>query len=102
MSEPRVVPGSRYAGIEQATYLRPDGSMVPYLKRRFLPREPGPALTSHVVEAGERPDTIAARHLADPEQYWRICDANVVLHPRELIAEIGRRLRIPLPGGGGG
>ena len=48
---------------------------------------------------GERPDTIAAAHLGDPEQFWRICDANSALHPDELVADVGRRLRITLPEG---
>jgi hypothetical protein len=47
---------------------------------------------------GDRPDTIAAARLGDAEQYWRVCDANTVMHPRDLTAEIGRRIRIVMPG----
>jgi hypothetical protein len=48
------------------------------------------------VSQAERLDNITARHLGDPEQFWRLCDANNAMHPDELIAEIGRRLRIPM------
>jgi hypothetical protein len=54
-------------------------------------------IAEHVVTQGERLDNITARYLADPELFWRLCDANPVLRPDELTARIGRRLRIPLP-----
>ena len=33
---------------------------------------------------GDRLDNIAARYLGDPEQFWRICDANGAMRPDEL------------------
>jgi hypothetical protein len=53
----------------------------------------------HVVIAGERLDHLAARHLGDPELFWRICDGNRALRPEELTETIGRRLAITLPEG---
>ncbi|MGX1546072.1 hypothetical protein [Streptomyces adustus] len=37
--------------------------------------------------------------LGDATQYWRLCDAALVVHPDELTAEdrIGSSLRIPFP-----
>jgi hypothetical protein len=91
--------GSRYAGLPLAE-IEIDGEPVRYVTRRFVP---GPErfalLREHVVTAGERPDTVAATQLGDPEQYWRLCDANNVLHPCELVAQVGRHLRITLPEG---
>lgn len=55
-------------------------------------------MQEHAVTQGERLDNINARYLGDPEQFWRLCDANGVLHPREL-EEVGRILRITLPEG---
>jgi nucleoid-associated protein YgaU len=46
---------------------------------------------------GDRLDNLAARYLGDPEQFWKICDANNVLRPDELTEEIGRVVRIALP-----
>ena len=46
-----------------------------------------------------RLDNLAAEYLGDPEQFWRICDANGVLRPDELTDTIGRRIRITLPDG---
>jgi hypothetical protein len=54
-------------------------------------------MVEHPVVQDDRLDNITARYLGDPEQFWRVCDANNAMHPRELTEEIGRRLRIPLP-----
>ena len=40
---------------------------------------------------------ITARTLGDPEQYWRVCDANDAMNPAELTVRPGRTLRVPLP-----
>ncbi len=78
----------------------PDGKTIAYLRRRFVP---SPArfslLQEHTVTQGERLDNITAHYLSDPEQFWRICDANNAMHPDGLTAEIGRKLRITLPEG---
>lgn len=99
MSEQRFPPGSRLAGIDIAAITGPDGERRPYLRRRFIAQPAAFAtLAEHTVAAGERLDQIAARWLDDPEQYWRICDANGVLDPDELLV-VGRRIRIALPEG---
>jgi hypothetical protein len=56
-------------------------------------------LQEHVVVQGDRLDNITARYLSDPEQFWRVCDANAAMRPDELTEEPGRRLRITLPEG---
>jgi hypothetical protein len=91
---------SRYHGVETGALVTPDGRTIVYLRRRFIPPpERFELLHEHAVADGERVDTIAAAELGDPEQFWRICDANAVLHPAELTAEPGRALRITLPVG---
>ena len=86
--------------IETATLRLPDGTEIVYLRRRFLPPPDRFALLQeHVVTQGDRLDNITARYLGDPEQFWRICDANDAMNPPELTATIGRRLRITLPEG---
>jgi nucleoid-associated protein YgaU len=55
-------------------------------------------LEEHVVAEGERLDQIAAQRLGDPEQWWRIADANDALVPAEL-EEPGTTLRITRPDG---
>jgi hypothetical protein len=93
-------PASRYYGIDTATLETADGKIIIYLKRRFVPLpEQFALLQEHVVTQGERLDNIAARHLGDPEQFWRICDANAAMRPDELTETVGRRLRITLPEG---
>ena len=51
----------------------------------------------HRVAQGDRLDLIAYRFYQDPEQFWRICDANRALDPDELEAEVGRQLAISVP-----
>ena len=92
---------SRYYGIATAELVTADERPIIYLRRRFLPAAAASAtLIEHTVTQGERLDNITARYLGDPEQFWRLCDANNAMHPQELTAEVGRRLRIPLPQGG--
>ena len=89
---------SRYAAIETATHQKADGRTVVYVKRRFLPQGDDLAVVhEHVVVEGERLDHIATRYLGDPEQYWRICDANNAVQPEALVSEPGRRIKITLP-----
>jgi hypothetical protein len=91
---------SRYHGIEMAEFERPDGKIIVYLRRRFIPSPDRFALLQeHTVVEGDRLDNITAKYLGDPEQFWRICDANGAMRPEELTAEAGRRLRITMPEG---
>jgi len=99
MSEGKFSANSRYAGIEAMEYTQADGTKLRYLRRRFIPRNAGTVLAEHQVVEGDRPDIIAAKTLNDPEQYWRICDANNSMHPRELVRDIGRRLQITIVSG---
>jgi len=93
-------PTSRYYGIETATIETAEGKTVIYLKRRFVPSPDRFALLQeHLVVQGDRLDNVTARYLSDPEQFWRICDANNAMRPDELTETIGRRLRITLPEG---
>jgi hypothetical protein len=93
-------PTSRYYGIETTTLKSAGGQVQAYLHRRFLPAsERFALLLEHKVEDGERLDNIAAKHMDDPEAFWRIADANWALRPEELTATIGRSLRITLPEG---
>lgn len=93
-------PTSRYHGLETKKMKKSDGREVVYLKRRFVPQpECFDLLQEHTVTQGERLDNITAQHLGDPEQFWRICDANRAMRPDELTETVGRRLRITLPEG---
>jgi hypothetical protein len=91
---------SRYYGIEVATLETSDGRTIAHLRRRIVPPpERFALLQEHTVQQGERPDHIAYQYLGDAEQFWRVCDANAVLHPEELTETVGRRIRITLPEG---
>lgn len=97
---PGFPPTSRYYAVGTARHTSPDGSEVVHLRRRFIPPpERFHLLQEHVVVEGERHDTLAADLLGDPEQSWRLCDANAVLGPEELTEAAGRRVRVTLPEG---
>jgi len=93
-------PTSRYYSVPQKQLVLPDGTIVAYVGRRFIPL-PGSyaTLSLHVVAQGERPDQTAAEFLGDPEQFWRLCDSNGCLQAEELTATPGETIRITLPEG---
>ena len=100
MSTFQFPPTSRYYGIETATLEDANGDKTVYLKRRFVPApERFALLLEHTVKQGERLDNITAQYLTDPEQFWRLCDANRALRPDELTERPGSTLRITLPEG---
>jgi hypothetical protein len=93
-------PTSRYHGLDTAMMEDTSGKTIVYVRRRFLPSPDRFALLQeHAVVQGERLDNITAQYFGDPEQFWRICDANSAMRPEELTETIGRRLRITLPEG---
>lgn len=91
-------PSSRYYALETSEFTTSAGRTVAYVRRRFVPSLEGePTLADVTVNQGDRLDLITARTLGDPQQFWRICDANTALNPPELTAEVGRRLRVAVP-----
>ena len=91
---------SRYYGIATETLTRADGTTIIYIKRRFLPSvDSFHLLQVQSAVQGERLDNIAAQLLGDPELFWRIADANGAMRPEDLVATVGRQLKITLPQG---
>ena len=91
---------SRYYTIETARLETREGKTIVYVLRRFVPPpERFALLLEHTVTEGERLDNITAQYLGDPEQFWRVCDANGAIRPDELTETVGRKLRITLPEG---
>jgi hypothetical protein len=101
--EPKLRPfstTSRYYGIETAQWKLPDGTMAVYVRRRFVPSpERFETISQHTVTEDDRIDNITAKYFGDAEQFWRVCDANNAMHPRELTQRIGGKIRITLPEG---
>jgi hypothetical protein len=93
-------PGSRYHGLPVKEYTLPDGRILPYVARRFIPPlERFALLARHAVMAGDRIDNLAAQYLGDATQYWRIADANAAMRPEALTEQAGAAVRITLPEG---
>lgn len=91
---------SRYYNSETGQIVTRGGKTIVYLRRRRVPQpEEFVTLAEHrVIESG-RLDNITAEYIGDPEQFWRLCDANNALEPDELEEPVGRTIRITLPEG---
>ncbi len=93
-------PTSRYYGVKTASHMTSGGKEVVCLLRRFVPSsEQVTVVQEHRVSAGERLDHLSAQYLGDPEQYWRLCDANDTTQPDELVERPGSLVNIALPNG---
>lgn len=95
-------PDSRYYRYSTLQYTTPDGQVISYLSRRFVPQPGAPnfaTVAKHTVKRGDRLDLIAARYLGDPLMFWLLCDANGAIAPNDLIATPGRALAITTPQG---
>lgn len=84
--------GSRYEFVATDSITDAKGVTVRFKRVRFIP--PTPARAAVVVNQAERLDHIARRVDQQPENYWRICDANDALWPPDL-EEPGRLLKVP-------
>jgi hypothetical protein len=95
-------PDSRYYRYSTLQYTAPDGQVITYLARRFVPEPGAPnfaTVARHTVKRGDRLDLIAARYLGDPLMFWLLCDANGAIVPNDLVAAPGRVLNITTPQG---
>jgi hypothetical protein len=100
LTPPAFASTSRYYGIETAQLAQPDGSTVVFVRRRFLPSPQNFApLQVITIAAADRLDNIAARYIGDPQQFWRLCDANGAMQPEALVVNVGSTLTITLPEG---
>jgi hypothetical protein len=84
---------SRYASLPKSSYTAtPGNQVISYVTRRFLPQPGGfTLLLLHTVTDSD--------HLDDPQQFWRVCDANDEMSPFDLTATIGETINITLPQG---
>ena len=88
-----IAKNSRYQSVETDQITGAGGQVFNYLKVRFIPETT--AQLTHLVSQGERLDHLSFQYYADPERFWRICDANLAMWPDDLPAEPGSRLKIP-------
>lgn len=87
--------GSRYEVVATAELTTRDGRVIQYKRVRFI-------LTTeealpYQTKQGDRLDLIAYQVYRDPEQFWRICDANLAVKPDELTEQPGKQLAVPIP-----
>lgn len=93
-------PTSRYYGLQTKSLETNDYKKATYVERRFISQpDEYQLLQEHTVRQNDRLDNIAHQYIGDPEQFWRICDANAVMHPNELTENIGDTIKITMPQG---
>jgi hypothetical protein len=92
--------GSRYENLPDTSLDGKDGRTITYKRMRFIPRVTVKPRMFVKTNQGDRPDLIAFRTLGDPEQFWRLCDLNLVRRPVDLTASPGAPVLIPSPEGG--
>jgi len=93
--------GSRYEYLPEAELVDATGRAIRYKRMRFVPQPQSPPRLFTKAQLGERPDLIAFRTIGDAEQFWRLCDLNLVRRPVDLTAVPGAPVAIPSPEGGG-
>jgi hypothetical protein len=84
---------SRYANVRDGVLIDEKGRTVNYKRTRIIP--PAAANRGHIITEGERLDHIAHFYFKDARRFWRICDANEVMYPDDMAADIGRKIKIP-------
>jgi hypothetical protein len=85
---------SRYFELPDRVWVGPDGREVTYKSRRFVPRDVRLGGVTAVAQS-ERLDLVAFRVLRQPDQFWRLCDANTAMSPFDLVEPSGQVLRLP-------
>lgn len=85
--------GSRYEKVETSEWTDASGQPRRFKQTRYIVEPVSSEL--HTITQGERVDQIAHRYLQDPERFWRIADANLVVEPESLTERPGQTIRIP-------
>ena len=75
-------PGSRYEKTGVYTVTTKSGQMVRVTRLPLVSTVPLRGF--HPRKQGQRLDLIAAKYLADPTAFWRLCDANRAMVPDAL------------------
>ncbi len=91
-------PNSRYYSARIRQRVTADGAVETFVGRRIIPATSRYRPLDHYrTPTNDRIDRVANRFYGDPEQYWRICDANGDVDPARAAAPEGRLLLIPMP-----
>jgi hypothetical protein len=91
-------PNSRYRNLPLVKRIAADGTEETFVARRIIPAmERYRALDRRRTDGASRIDDVSDDAYGDPEQYWRICDANGDAQPALATLPEGRLLVIPLP-----
>jgi len=92
---------SRYYNSEKKILKLQDEREISYIPMRILPslktdNNEAKSLFSLIdIKGNDRLDLISAKIFGDPEQFWRICDVNIILHPIELTSTLGQKILLP-------
>lgn len=91
-----VKPDSRFATQPILRAVDPDGHPTDVIGLRIRRPELSEQIRHHRVTEGDSIDLLAKEYYGDEQLWWRILDANPLMHPWDLRA--GDLLTIPAPG----
>ena len=89
--------GSRYVKVPDHEIGDSDNRVIRYKGIRIIGDVR--SFRVHMLREDERLDRLAFQYYRDPERFWRICDANEVMWPDELLLQTGQLIRISPPEG---
>jgi nucleoid-associated protein YgaU len=92
-----VDPTSRFADLPLLDVSASDGTRRHVIGLRIPRTDLGTPIGRHVLREGEDLDLLARDLLGDEALWWRVLDANPLVHPFDL--KPGDVLEIPGPGG---
>jgi hypothetical protein len=92
-----VDPTSRFAELPLLDVTASDGTRRHVIALRIPRPRLGTPIGRHVLHEGEGVDLVARELLGDEGLWWRLLDANPLIHPFDL--EPGDALDVPAPGG---
>lgn len=91
-------PNSRYYLVPERWRIAADGTEERFLARRIIPEQARyQVLDRYRPQIGERIEQVASAVFGDPEQYWKLCDANGSEEPAGATSPEGRLLIVPMP-----
>lgn len=91
-----VDPTSRFADLPLLDVVAPDGTRRHVVSLRLPRPRLGTPIGRHVLREGEGLDLLAQSLFGDESLWWRVLDANPLVHPFDLRP--GDALDVPPPG----
>ena len=85
-------PNSRYENTQDYSPVDGRGNKYKVKKIRFIPQQE--PVDSSTIKELDRLDHLSDLFYANPTAFWRMCDANGIMFPNDLL-DVGKKITIP-------